>query len=159
MKLKKRIFRSKGLPIIVQLLFGLLLLVAFIFRCILQLFFRLIFSILSHLSVFNQRKIKPLISSLHEYLYHRACDAFDCGTEQQYEKYINEEKEIIFPLINRFREFILNVVRLIIGIQKVEKRRKKKKVLMGRKQYDQHKKWLISLYLARFQALFRVLDY
>ena len=45
--------------------------------------------------MFNQRKIKPVISSLHEYLYHRACDAFDCGTEQQYEKYINEEKEII----------------------------------------------------------------
>ena len=159
MKLKKGIFKLKGLPIIVQLLYRLLLLVAFIFRCFRQLFFKLIFLLLTNLSVFNQRKIKPLISSLHDYLYHRACDAFDCGTEQQYEKYINEEKEIIIPLINRVREFILNAVRLIIGIKKAVKRRKKKKVTIGRNQYDQHKKGVISIYLARFQTLFRVLDY
>ena len=107
-----------------------------------------------------------MISSLHEYLYHRACDAFDCGTEQQYEKYINEEKEIIIPLINRVREFILNAVRLIIGIKKVVKRRKKevinrnkKSAFMNRKKRGQQNKGAASTYLARFQALFRVLGY
>ena len=159
MKLKKRIFRLKGLPIIVQLLFGLLLLVAFIFRCILKLFSRLIFLIYANLLVFNRCKIKPLMDMFYEYLYHRACDAFDCGIEQQNEQHISEEKEIVIPLINRMGKFILQVVRLIMGIKKVVKRRKKKKILMSRKQHDQKKKGIISAYLSRFQALFRVLEY
>ena len=74
-------------------------------------------------------------------------------------KHISEEKEIVIPLINRMGKFILQVVRLIMGIKKVVKRRKKKKILMNRKQHDQKKKGIISAYLARFQALFRVLEY
>lgn len=97
------------------------------------------------------------MDSFYEYLYHRACDAFD--VEEKYEKHISEEKEIVIPLINRIGKFILQVVRLIIGIKKVVKRRKNKKVFIGRKQYDQQKKGIISSYLARFQALFRVLEY
>ena len=159
MKLKKGIYRLKGYPIIVQILYGLLLVAVIITGCVFKLFVRLIFLLCANLSVFNESKIKPLISSLYEYIYHRACDAFDCRIEQEYEKYISEEKEIVIPLINRVREFILQVLRLILGIKKLVKRRKKKKILLGRKQYDQHKKGIISLYLARFQALFRVLEY
>ena len=95
----------------------------------------------------------------YEYLYHRACDAFDCGIEQQNEQHISEEREIVIPIINRIGKFILQVVRLIMGIKKVMKRRKKKKILMSRKQHDQKKNGIISAYLARFQALFRVLEY
>ena len=99
------------------------------------------------------------MDSFYEHLYHLACDAFDCGVEQQNEQHISEEKEIVIPLINRIGKFILQVVRLIMGIKMVVKRKKQKKILVNRKQHDQKKKVIISAYLARFQALFRVLEY
>jgi len=158
-KLSKDIYRLKYLPVMIQILYGSIRLALFMFRCILKLFSRLIFLIYANLSVFNQRKIKPLMDLFYEYLYHRACDAFDCGIEQQNEQHISEEREIVIPIINRIGKFILQVVRLIMGIKKVMKRRKKKKILMSRKQHDQKKNGIISAYLARFQALFRVLEY
>ena len=159
MKLREDIYRMKVIHVMIQILHVLIRLVLFIIRCILKLFSRLIFLIYTNLLTFNKSKIKPLIGSLHEYLYHRACDAFDCGIGQQHEKHISEDQEIVIPLINIIGKFILQVVRLIMGIKKVVKRRKKKKIYRNRKQYDQQKKGIISAYLARFQALFRVLEY
>ena len=143
----------------VQLLYGLLLVVLFIIRCILKLFFRLIFLICKNLVAFNRSKIKPLLNSFYEYLYSRACEAFDCGIEQQNENRNSEEQEIVIPLFNRVGEFILKIVWLILGIKKVVINRKKKNNLIDRKKYGQQKKGVISVYLARFQALFRVLEY
>ena len=159
MKLKKGLYRLKGLPRMVQLLYGLLLVVLFIIRCILKLFFRLIFLICKNLVAFNSSKIKPLLNSFYEYLYSRACEAFDCGIEQQNENRNSEEQEIVIPLFNRVGEFILKIVWLILGIKKVVINRKKKNNLIDRKKYGQQKKGVISVYLARFQALFRVLEY
>ena len=108
---------------------------------------------------FNSSKIKPLLNSFYEYLYSRACEAFDCGIEQQNENRNSEEQEIVIPLFNRVGEFILKIVWLILGIKKVVINRKKKNNLIDRKKYGQQKKGVISVYLARFQALFRVLEY
>ena len=158
-KLKKGLYRLKGLPRMVQLLYGLLLVVLFIIRCILKLFFGLIVLICKNLVAFNSSKIKPLLNSFYEYLYSRACEAFDCGIEQQNENRNSEEQEIVIPLFNRVGEFILKIVWLILGIKKVVINRKKKNNLIDRKKYGQQKKGVISVYLARFQALFRVLEY
>ena len=112
MKLKKGIYRLKGYPIIVQILYGLLLVAVIITGCVFKLFVRLIFLLCANLSVFNESKIKPLISSLYEYIYHRACDAFDCRIEQEYEKYISEE----FNQINRYIHIKIN--RMLLNYSK-----------------------------------------
>ena len=143
----------------VQLLYGLLLVVLFIIRCILKLFFRLIFLICKNLNAFNRSKIKPLLNSFYEYLYSRACEAFDCGIEQQNENRNSEEQEIVIPLFNRVGEFILKLVLLFFGRKKEVINRNKKSMFMNRKKLGQQKKGVISVYLARFQALFRVLEY
>ena len=143
----------------VQLLYGLLLIVRFIVSYILKLFFRLIFLICKNLVAFNTNKIKPLLNSFYEYLYSRACEAFDCGIEQQNENRNSEEQEIVIPLFNRVGEFILKLVLLFFGRKKEVINRNKKSMFMNRKKLGQQKKGVISVYLARFQALFRVLEY
>lgn len=159
MKLKKGLYRLKVLPIMVQLLYGLLLVVRFIIRCILKLFFRLIFLICKNLVAFNRSKIKPLLNSFYEYLYSRACEAFDCGIEQQNENNNSEEQEIAIPLFNRIGAFFLKLVLLFFGRKKEVINRNKKSAFMNRKKRGQQNKGAASTYLARFQALFRVLGY
>ena len=159
MKLKKGLYRLKGLPILVQLLYGLLLVVLFIIRCILKIFFRLIFLICKNLVAFNSSKIKPLLNSFYEYLYSRACEAFDCGIEQQNENRNSEEQEIAIPLFNRIGVFFLKIVLLLFGRKKEVISRNKKSTFMNRKKSGQQNKEAASTYLARFQALFRVLEY
>ena len=149
----------KGLPIMAQLLYGLLLVVLFIIRCILKLFFRFIFLICKNLVVFNSLKIKPLLNSFYEYLYSRACEAFDCGIEQQNENRNSEEQEIVIPLFNRIGAFFLKLVLLFFGRKKEVINRNKKSVFTNRKKRGQQNKGATSTYLARFQALFRVLEY
>jgi len=143
----------------VQLLYGLLLVVLFIIRCVLNLFFRLIFLICKNLVAFNSSKIKPLLNSFYEYLYSRACEAFDCGIEQQNENRNSEEQEIAIPLFNRIGVFFLKIVLLLFGRKKEVISRNKKSTFMNRKKSGQQNKEAASTYLARFQALFRVLEY
>ena len=159
MKLKIGIYRLKGLPIMMQLLSGLLLVVRFIIRCICKSFFRLIFFICRNLVAFNRSKIKPLLNSFYEYLYSRACETFDCGIEEQNENCNSERQEIAFPLFNRIGEFLLKLVLLLFGRKKEVINRNKKSAFMNRKKRSQQNKGAASTYLARFQALFRVLEY
>ena len=159
MKLKKRLYRLRGLPIMVQLLCGLMLIFSFILRLILKLIFRFILLICENLDSFNRGKIKPLFNSFNDYLYNRACEAFDCGIEQQNDDIINEEQEIVVPLFNRIGAFILRLVLLIFGRKKEVKSTNKKRTFMNRKKRGQQNKGAASTYLARFQALFRVLEY
>ena len=159
MKLKKGLYRLKGLPIMVQLLYGLLLIVRFIVRCILKLFFKLSFLICKNLVAFNSNKIKPLLNSFYEYLYSRACEAFDCGIEQQNENRNSEEQEIAIPLFTRIGAFFLKLVLLFFGRKKEVVNRNKKSAFMNQKKRGQQNKGAASTYLARFQALFRVLGY
>ncbi len=143
----------------VQLLYGLLLIVRFIVSYILKLFFRLIFLICKNLVAFNTNKIKPLLNSFYEYLYSRACEAFDCGIEQQNENRNSEEQEIAIPLFNRIGAFFLKLVLLFFRRKKEVINRNKKSVFKNRKKRGQQNKGAASTYLARFQALFRVLGY
>ena len=156
MKLKKELYRLKVLPIMVQLLYGLLLIVRFITRCILKLFFRLIFLICKNLVAFNRNKIKPLLNSFYEYLFSTACEAFDCGIEQKNENRNSEEREIAIPLFNIIGEFLLKLVLLFFGRKKEVIKKNKKSAFMNRKKHGQQNKGAASKYLARFQALFRV---
>ncbi|MDC0338849.1 hypothetical protein OAN33_04870 [Flavobacteriales bacterium] len=143
----------------VQLLYGLLLIVRFIVSYILKLFFRLIFLICKNLVAFNTNKIKPLLNSFYEYLYSRACEAFDCGIEQQNENRNSEEQEIAIPLFNRIGAFFLKLVLLFFRRKKEVINRNKKSVFKNRKKRGQQNKGAASTYLALFQALFRVLGY
>jgi len=111
------------------------------------------------LVAFNSSKIKPLLNSFYEYLYSRACEAFDCGIEQQNENRNSEEQEIAIPLFNRIGVFFLKIVLLLFGRKKEVISRNKKSTFMNRKKSGQQNKEAASTYLARFQALFRVLEY
>tara|TARA_B110000285_G_scaffold167494_1_gene187219 strand:+ start:82 stop:492 length:411 start_codon:yes stop_codon:yes gene_type:complete len=136
-----------------------MLIFSFIIRLILKIIFRFIFLICENLDSFNRGKIKPLFNSFNDYLYNRACEAFDCGIEQKNENIIREEQEIVVPLFNRIGEFILSLVRLIFGRKKEFKNRNRKSAFMNRTKLGQHNKGVVSIYLARFQDLFRVLEY
>lgn len=159
MKLKKRLYRLKGLPIMVQLLVGLVLIVSFIIILILKIVGRLIFLICENLAAFNRSKITPLLNSFYEYLYNRACEAFDCGIEQQNEKLISEEQERDIPLFNRIGAFILKLVLLLFGRKREVTSTNKRRTFMNQQKRGQQNKGAASTYLARFQALFRVLEY
>ena len=159
MKLKKELYRLKGLPIMVQLVYGLLLIIRFIISYLLKLFFRLIFLICKNLVAFNSNKIKPLLNSFYEYLYGRACETFDCGIEQQNINRNSEEQEITIPLFTRIGTFFLKLVLLFFRRKKKVINRKKKTAFKNRKKMGQQNKGTVSTYLARFQALFRVLGY
>ena len=159
MKLKKRLYRLRGLPIMVQLLCGLMLIFSFIIRLILKTVFRFIFLICKNLDSFNRGEIKPLFNSFNDYLYNRACEAFDCGIDQQNDNIISEEQEIVVPLFNRIGTFILSLVLLIFGRIEEVTNAKKKRTFMKQKKRSQQNKGAASTYLARFQALFRVLEY
>jgi hypothetical protein len=142
-----------------QILYGLMVIFSFILRFILKIIFRYIFLICENLDSFNRGKIRPLFNSFNVYLYNRACEAFDCGIEQQNDNMISEEQEIVVPLFSRIGAFILRLVLLIFERKKEVKSTNKKRTFMNRKKRGQQNKGAASTYLARFQALFRVLEY
>ena len=76
---------------------------------------------------FNSSKIKPLLNSFYEYLYSRACEAFDCGIEQQNENRNSEEQEIVIPLFNSVGSIYLKDCSANLGSQEGSNKQKKEK--------------------------------
>ena len=77
MKLKKRLYGLKELPVLVQIPYGVILILGLLIKLVLKVAFRMFYAALKIFMVFYEKKISPLLSSINDFLYHRACAVFD----------------------------------------------------------------------------------
>lgn len=124
---------------------------------LLKVVFMLVYFLYKKAQVFNEAKIKPLNEACNNYIYRRACGVFDVELDANENNQSNEEFEKILPFFMKLSKLISK----FLFKKSITKKNsiKKKKVIKKESILPVGLKDVLSGYLSKFQALFKMLDY